>query len=127
MRSCCVGFLPARPHKANSAKADFMRIYLADLGHDQVTKSSDVYPLGIANLATYLREFGDLGDDLDIQLFREPESLRAALDTVLPDVFGLSSYSWNHNLSLYFARYVKAKGDGVLTLMGGPNFPLTRS
>ena len=103
-----------------------MRIYLADLGHDQVTKSSDVYPLGIANLATYLREFGDLGDDLDIQLFREPESLRAALDSALPDVFGLSSYSWNHNLSLYFARYVKAKVDGVLTLMGGPNFPLTR-
>ncbi len=31
-----------------------MRIYLADLGHNQVTISSDVYPLGVANLASYL-------------------------------------------------------------------------
>jgi hypothetical protein len=28
-----------------------MRIYLADLGRNQLTISSDVYPLGIANLS----------------------------------------------------------------------------
>ena len=38
---------------------------------------------------------------------------------------GLSSYSWNHNLALCFARYAKQRNPDVLTLMGGPNFPLT--
>jgi len=37
----------------------------------------------------------------------------------------LSSYSWNHHLARSFARYAKAKKSQTLTLMGGPNFPLT--
>ena len=103
-----------------------MRVYLADLGHNQVTVTSDVFPLGIANLATFLMTHGDLRAELDVQLFREPEQLQAALDARLPDVLGLSSYSWNHYLALKYARYSKAKSARVLTLMGGPNFPLTR-
>jgi hypothetical protein len=58
--------------------------------------------------------------------FREPQDLKAALDAAPPDVLGLSSYSWNHNLSRSFARYAKARSPKVLTLMGGPNYPLTR-
>ena len=104
----------------------YVRVYLADLGHNQVTVTSDVYPLGIANLATFLMTHGELRGDLDVRLFREPEQLQAALDARLPDVLGLSSYSWNHHLALKYARYSKAKSDQVLTLMGGPNFPLTR-
>ena len=102
-----------------------MRIYLADLGHNQLTISSDVYPLGIANLATYVQSRFDADDPLDISLFREPEDLKAALDSCAPNVLGLSSYSWNHYLSLNFARYAKAGHPKVLTVMGGPNFPLT--
>ena len=30
-----------------------MIIFLADLGHNLLTISSDTYPLGVANLATY--------------------------------------------------------------------------
>lgn len=30
-----------------------MRIYLADLGHNILTYSSDTFPLGIANIASY--------------------------------------------------------------------------
>ena len=48
-----------------------MRVYLADLGHNQVTVSSDVYPLGIANLATYLLAHGGLDPEPDIRLFRD--------------------------------------------------------
>jgi radical SAM superfamily enzyme YgiQ (UPF0313 family) len=103
-----------------------MRIYLADLGHDQVTISSDVFPLGVANLATYLYAHGRSGGDHDIQIFRAPSELKAALDADLPDVLGLSNYAWNHSLALHFARYVKLRDPSVLTLMGGPNFPLTR-
>ena len=84
-------------------------IYLADLGHNQLTISSDVYPLGVANLATYARAHVEGGDRLRIRIFREPQELKAAIDVEAPDILGLSSYSWNHNLGLCFARYAKSK------------------
>lgn len=102
-----------------------MRIFLADLGHNQLTISSDVYPLGIANLAAYAQAFLPPGSPVEITLFREPQDLRAALESGVPDVLGLSSYSWNHNLALSFARFAKRRHPRVLVLMGGPNFPLT--
>lgn len=102
-----------------------MKIYLADLGHNQLTISSDVYPLGVANLTTYVQAYAALKESLRITLFREPQELKAALDEAPPDALGLSSYAWNHELSLSFARYAKARSARTLTLMGGPNFPLT--
>jgi len=102
-----------------------MRIYLADLGHNQVTMSSDVYPLGVADLASYAKAYFDGPETLDISIFREPQDLKKALDAGPPEVLGLSSYAWNHELSLSFARYAKAKRPEILTLMGGPNYPLT--
>jgi radical SAM superfamily enzyme YgiQ (UPF0313 family) len=102
-----------------------MRIYLADLGHNQVTISSDVYPLGVADLATYAQAFVTSPDPLDIRIFREPQDLKAAIDSASPDVLGLSSYAWNHNLARSFARYAKAKIPRVLTVLGGPHYPLT--
>ena len=102
-----------------------MLVFLADLGHNQLTVSSDVYPLGIGNLATYAQAYVPQGDRLRTRIFREPQDLKAALDAESPDILGLSSYSWNHQLSVSFARYAKAKNPHLLTLMGGPNFPLT--
>lgn len=102
-----------------------MRIFLADLGHNLLTISSDVYPLGVADLAAYLRAYARTKQPLEIALFREPQDLKAAIDKAPPDVLGLSSYAWNHNLSCNFARYVKTRSRTALTVMGGPNFPLT--
>jgi len=102
-----------------------MLIYLADPGHNQLTFSSDVYPLGIANLASYAKAYAAIDEPLDFRIFREPEDLIGALDDALPDVLGLSSYSWNHELSRHLARYAKSKRPGLPVLMGGPNFPLT--
>ncbi len=104
-----------------------MKILLADLGHNQVTVNSDIYPLGITNLAAYVQAYAGLKESLDIRIIREPQDLKAALDNGSGDVLGLSSYSWNHELSLQFARYAKAKNPEILTLLGGPNFPLNRS
>lgn len=103
-----------------------MRLYLADLGHNLLTISSEVYPLGVADLAAYLQAYAKTKLPLEIALFREPQDLKAAIDLAPPDVLGLSSYSWNHNLSRNFARYVKLQCRTILTVMGGPNFPLTR-
>jgi radical SAM superfamily enzyme YgiQ (UPF0313 family) len=102
-----------------------MKIFLADLGHNQLTLSSDVYPLGIANLAAYIQAYSELAKAPMIKIFREPEELYEALSEDFPDLLGLSNYAWNHELSLHFARHVKRKSPNVLTVMGGPNFPLT--
>ena len=102
-----------------------MRIFLADLGHDQVTVSSDVFPLGVANLATYARAHGDFDEPPEFRIFREPSELKRALDEQMPDMVGFSNYAWNYRLTRHFARYVKDRDPGVLVAMGGPNFPLT--
>ena len=102
-----------------------MRIVLADLGHNQVTVSSDVFPLGVANLAAYAREYVDAREPLEFTILREPQELKGILDSSPPDILGLSSYAWNHELAYQFAEYAKARSPRTLTLMGGPNFPLT--
>jgi radical SAM superfamily enzyme YgiQ (UPF0313 family) len=104
-----------------------VRIFLGDLGHNQLTVSSDVYPLGVANLASYVQAYLKGGHRHEISIFREPGDLKAALDSARPDVLGLSSYSWNHQLSLHFARYARERHPRVLTVLGGPNYPLVRS
>src|SRR4029453_13872737 len=101
-----------------------MRVFLADLGHNQLTFSSDVYPLGIANLSSYLQAYLQSREPIKTYLFREPQDLKVSLDRTTPDILAFSGYSWNHELSLLFARYAKKRNSKVLTLMGGPNFPL---
>jgi radical SAM superfamily enzyme YgiQ (UPF0313 family) len=104
-----------------------MRIYLADLGHNLLTRSSDVYPLGIANLATYAAaHFGDVAS-LRMQIFREPQDLKAAIDREAPDLLALSNYAWNEELAYHFASYAKRRDPRTLTAMGGPNYPLVDS
>ncbi len=102
-----------------------MRIYLADLGHNQLTRSSDPYPLGVANLATYTEANVRSATPLQICMFREPEGLKAAIDSDPPDILALSNYAWNETLSLHFARYGRRRNEHTLTVLGGPNFPLT--
>ncbi|MCE9596236.1 MAG: hypothetical protein K8S98_18755 [Planctomycetes bacterium] len=104
-----------------------MRIYLADLGHNLLTKSSDVYPLGVANLVTFagahLKLPANVGK-VEYALFREPQDLKVAIDRAAPDVLGLSNYAWNEELAYHFATYAKRKNPRTLTVMGGPNWPL---
>ncbi|MGH9674475.1 MAG: B12-binding domain-containing radical SAM protein, partial [Bryobacteraceae bacterium] len=101
-----------------------MLVFLGDLGHNQLTLSSDVYPLGVADLAAYATAYLKGGHKIDVRLFREPGDLKAALDSELPDILGLSGYSWNHQLSRHFAGYARARHPRLLTLIGGPNYPL---
>lgn len=103
-----------------------MRIFLADLGHNLVTATSDTYPLGVAYLAEYAKAHADTKTPIDVSIYRDPQELKEALDAEAPDLMGFSSYSWNHRLALSFARYAREKNPDVLTMMGGPNFPLTR-
>ncbi len=96
-----------------------------DLGHNQLTIISDICPLDVANLATHTRAFLR-GPKLDIRIFRDPAELRRVLDDEEAQALALSSYAWNHNLSRAFAQYAKARYPSLLTVVGGPHFPLTR-
>jgi len=104
-----------------------MQVFLADLGHNQLTISSDTYPLGVANIAMYLRKYFEGPEALDVRMFRDPAELRTALDGGEPDILALSSYAWNHNLSRAFATYARERHPRLLTVVGGPHFPLTRA
>ena len=102
-----------------------LRVYLSDLGHNKLTFSSDIYPIGAANLAAYATAYLKSSKPVEFRLFREPQDLHAALNSAAPDVLALSSYAWNHELSRSFARYAKNLNQGTITMMGGPNYPLT--
>ncbi len=104
-----------------------LRLYLADLGHNLLTLSSDVYPLGIANLATYARAKLEGRAELEIFIFREPQDLKRAIDNGAPDLLGLSNYAWNEELANHFAGYAKARNPETVVVMGGPNYPLVDS
>ncbi|WP_371225809.1 B12-binding domain-containing radical SAM protein [Roseovarius sp. 2305UL8-3] len=100
-----------------------MLVFLADLAHTTRTVVSDSVPYGIGNLATYASAYSDV-ENLEIRLFRDPFKLRDALINDQPDVLGLSNFTWNFRLSLEYARFAKEHCPAVVTLMGGPNFPL---
>ncbi len=102
---------------------NFMLIYLADLGHNQLTRSSDVYPLGVANLAAWLMRDEASAASVRIEIFREPEDLSKALLREAPSILGLSNYAWNNSLSMAFARHARELTPDTIICMGGPNWP----
>ena len=95
-----------------------LRIWLADLFHDKVSVL-DVVPLNLGYLASALQHTH--GNDVDLRLFKYPDALTAALEKDAPDVLALSYYTWNAELSLHFARYVRERSPRTKIVMGGPN------
>lgn len=94
------------------------KIYLADLTHTTITISNDSFPLNIGLVAAYLKKFYP---ELEIELFKYPDSLKEALDKKIPKILALSNYPWNTHLNLSFLKYIKNKDKGCITVMGGPN------
>ena len=102
-----------------------MKIFLADLTYTQQTLASDVVPAAVAGIAEYLlRDCRSY--DLEVKIFKYPETLLDELEVGFPDIIGFSNYIWNSSLSFEFARLIKAHSDNVITVMGGPNFPTER-
>jgi radical SAM superfamily enzyme YgiQ (UPF0313 family) len=98
-------------------------IYLADLTHTGQIVSANVHPLGIGLIAAYALQ--ELGDNVEIELFKYPDDLGRALDERIPDIIGFSNYSWNFNLGYAFAERVKRAAPESVVVFGGPNYGLT--
>ena len=98
-----------------------LRIYLADLTHTGLGTATEAFPLNIGLVASYcLKNFKN---DVEIKLFKFPEDLKKSIDEKKPDLLGCSNYSWNCNLSYYFANYVKSIDKSIVTVFGGTNYP----
>lgn len=98
-----------------------VKIALADLTHTGQIVAANTVPLGISLIAAYAQ--AKLGARADVELFRYPEDLSAALDHDLPDIVGFSNCSWNINLSYEFARRIKRASPKTVIVFGGPNYP----
>lgn len=98
-------------------------IYLADLTHTGQSIASNVFPLAIGLIASYVEKM--LPDQYEIELFKYPDDLSAACQRKLPDVIGFSNYSWNLNLSIDFAKKIKERSPSTIVVFGGPNYGLT--
>lgn len=99
------------------------KIYLADLTHDGMVLSSNVFPLSIGLVAGYLidRKPGEV----DVELFKYPQDLSAALEREVPTLVGFANYSWNFAISREYAKKIKELWPDTIIVFGGPNYGLT--
>ncbi|HNX68454.1 MAG TPA: B12-binding domain-containing radical SAM protein [Candidatus Omnitrophota bacterium] len=98
-----------------------LRIYLCDLTHYVKMVVNDTIPLNIAFIASYLKK--QLGESVEISLFKLPLKAIQALKDSPPDVLALSNYCWNSHLSEHVAGIGKRLNPNMVTLQGGANFP----
>ena len=98
------------------------RIYLADLTHDGMMLSSNVFPLSIGLIAAYMIE---KREDVDVELFKYPHDLSDALERGEPRIVGFANYSWNFALAREYARQIRRLYPNAVLVFGGPNYGLT--
>jgi len=99
-----------------------IKILLADMTHNYRVIANPIIPYGIGLIASYaLKRFGDR---IDIRLFKYPDKLFEAINNDDYDVLACSTYVWNKNLSHFACELAKSKKDNVITILGGPDFPL---
>lgn len=97
-------------------------VYLADLTHTGQIVASNVAPLGIGLLASYLKQHHD---GVSVELFKYPSDLSAALDRRIPELIGFANYSWNFELAYQYAERIKAVSPKTPVVFGGPNYGIT--
>lgn len=99
-------------------------IYLADLTHRGLVLSSNVFPLSIGLIAAYLID--KRSESVEVELFKYPEDLSAALEKRKPDVMAFANYSWNFHISYEYSRVIKRLWPNIPVVFGGPNYGLEK-
>jgi radical SAM superfamily enzyme YgiQ (UPF0313 family) len=97
------------------------KITFADLTHTGQVVAANTFPLGSGMVVAYAKK--ELGDDIDIEIFKYPDDLAARLDGDMPQIACFTSFSWNIRLHHEYARRIKALSPGTITIFGGCNFP----
>ncbi len=99
-----------------------IKIMLSDLTHTGENINSDHFPLGIGFIASYTLK--SLKNEAEVSLHKLPEELLEKFEKSKPDFFCFSSYNWNERLSYSIASYAKKVNPKIITIFGGPNFPV---
>lgn len=102
-----------------------LKMFMADLTHTGRDIANDNMPLAPGLIAAYAKQAH--GDALDIELFKYPEDLLGTLKREQPDILTFSNYVWNDRLNEFVCRKAKALYPDLITVKGGPNFPLRRN
>ena len=95
--------------------------FIADLTHTKQGIQSRCFPLGAGLIAEYTRQ--ELGDYLNIELFKYPEELEESCKEHKPKILALAYYAWNEELVNTFVRAYKALNKDAIIILGGPSFP----
>jgi len=98
-----------------------MKIALLDLNHTTIGVHTNTVPLGIGLIAKYLKSNIDNPDKYDIKLFKAHEKLIDTLSNWIPDVVGITQYSWNSQLNNFMAKYILELNPDCVVIAGGPN------
>ena len=98
------------------------QIYFADLTHTGVGINSRAFPLGVGCVMAHANK--ELKGLINSSLFKFPEDLNKALLKQTPNMLCMSNFCWNINLSYTFVEYVKKINPNIITVFGGPNFPI---
>jgi len=103
---------------------DKIKVMMCDLTHFNSVLASENIPLGVGMLSAYAQK--QLGSKFVFDLYKEPSSLGQDLEKFDPHIVGLSNYLWNQRLSLTFARHLKETRPNIITIFGGPNYPVDK-
>ena len=98
-------------------------IFMADLTHDGILLSSNVFPLSIGLIASYLNQ--QRPGQTEIKLFKYPHDLSEALMLSAPKIVAFANYSWNFSISRAYAENIKKMWPDTIIVFGGPNYGLT--
>jgi len=97
-----------------------LKVFFGDLVHTWEKVSVWTIPINIGFVGGFARQ--ELGDDIDLHLFKCPEEMIEAIRAEKPDVVGLSYYVWNLNLNKLVCRIAREVNPDVLITGGGPLF-----
>nr|AIF24102.1 Fe-S oxidoreductase [uncultured marine thaumarchaeote SAT1000_24_E05] len=99
-----------------------LKIYLGDLTYTTVTLATEAFPLNVGYIASYCKKL--FSNDIEITLFKYIDEIDKAVNENPPDILGLSNYCWSHNVSYEIFKMCKKTNPNVITIWGGPNFPI---
>lgn len=98
-----------------------VKISFADLTHTGQVVAANTFPLGSGMVVSYAKS--QLGDEIDIEIFKYPDDFAASLDKEMPKIACFTSFSWNIRLHAEYAKRIKALSPETITIFGGCNFP----
>src|SRR5262245_12366384 len=109
-----------------------IKVYPMSLGPSRAFGPPEVlsapYPLGCLVSYAKVHAGGVLTDHFDFQnikpvVARDIPDVLQRIDLQTPTIILLSSYVWNHDVNLEFAREVKRRCPEALIVIGGPHIP----